>query len=83
MWQIALSDYRFLYQFLNCLPALKQQIALEEIDPSDKTIVVVLTGHGLKDPRIAVERASQPKRLPADIDALEDFIAGDMPGISQ
>jgi threonine synthase len=32
------------------LAALRQQIEKGEIDPTGKTAVVVLTGHGLKDP---------------------------------
>ncbi|HEX6384589.1 MAG TPA: threonine synthase [Anaerolineae bacterium] len=56
--------------------ALKQQIALGAIDPADKTIVCVLTGHGLKDPDTAVKHAAPPHALPADVDALEDYLAG-------
>lgn len=44
------------------LAALRQQIALGEIDPAGRTAVVVLTGHGLKDPGTAVEQASAPRR---------------------
>lgn len=65
------------------LAALKQQIASGEIDPSGNTIVAVLTGHGLKDPGTAVEQAPQPVTLPADLDVLDAFIAGDSPGLSQ
>lgn len=57
------------------LAALKQQIALGEIDPVGKTAVVVLTGHGLKDPATAVEQATLPITLPATLDALENHIA--------
>lgn len=57
------------------LAALKQQIERGEIDPVDQTIVVVLTGHGLKDPGTAVEQASAPVTLPAEIEALEKYLA--------
>ena len=57
------------------LAALKQQIALGEIDAAGKTAVVVLTGHGLKDPGTAVEQARTPIVLPASLGALEDYLA--------
>lgn len=57
------------------LAALKKLIKTEEIDPSNKRIVVVLTGHGLKDPGTAVEKATKPYQLPADIEALEAYLA--------
>jgi threonine synthase len=57
------------------LAALKQQIERGEIDPVDKTAVVVLTGHGLKDPGTAVEQAAAPVTLPASIEALEGYLA--------
>ncbi len=56
------------------LAALKQQITLGEIDPVGKTAVCVLTGHGLKDPATAVEQATPPKNLPANIEALEAYL---------
>ncbi|MCI0578528.1 MAG: threonine synthase, partial [Chloroflexi bacterium] len=51
------------------LAALRQQIALGAIDPAGKTAVVVLTGHGLKDPGVAVEQARRPRSLPAEVEA--------------
>jgi threonine synthase len=54
--------------------ALKQQIALGEIDPAGKTAVCILTGHGLKDPGTAVSQASEPAMLPATIEALEEYL---------
>jgi threonine synthase len=56
--------------------ALKQQIELGEIDPANKTAVCILTGHGLKDPGTAVEQASPPHTLPAEVDALAEYLAG-------
>lgn len=58
------------------LAALRQQIELGEIDPAGKTAVVVLTGHGLKDPGTAVEQAAAPIMLKAEIEALERYLAG-------
>lgn len=55
--------------------ALKQQIAAGAIDPRGKTAVCILTGHGLKDPGTAVDQASAPITLPADIGALEAYLA--------
>ncbi len=55
--------------------ALKQQIALGEIDPVGKTAVCILTGHGLKDPGTAVNQAAPPHTLPADVNALEAYLA--------
>lgn len=58
------------------LAALRQQIERGELDPRDKTAVVVLTGHGLKDPATAIEQAAAPVTLPADLAALERYLAG-------
>ena len=57
------------------LAALTQQVALGEIDPAGKTAVVVLTGHGLKDPGTAMEQAAAPMTLPAEVEALERYLA--------
>ena len=43
---------------------------------SNKTIVCVLTGHGLKDPTTVTERAQKPQEIPAELDALAKAIAG-------
>jgi threonine synthase len=55
--------------------ALKQQIELGEINPVGQVAVCVLTGHGLKDPETAVNQASPPRTLPADINALESYLS--------
>ena len=54
--------------------ALRQQIAAGELEPANKTIVCVLTGHGLKDPDIAIKRAAAPVTLPAELRALETYL---------
>ena len=56
------------------LAALRQQISRGEIDPTGKTAVVILTGHGLKDPGTAVDQATPPKKIPASVDALESYL---------
>lgn len=55
--------------------ALKQQIEIGAIDPAGKIAVCVLTGHGLKDPGTAVEMAEAPASLPANLSALEAYLA--------
>ncbi len=54
--------------------ALRQQIAAAQLDPQDKTIVCVLTGHGLKDPDAAIAQAAPPHLLPAQTAALEAYL---------
>jgi threonine synthase len=56
------------------LAALMKLVANGEVDPTSKRIVIVLTGHGLKDPGIAVSEAAEPLKLPADVDALDDYL---------
>jgi threonine synthase len=53
------------------LAALIQEIELEIINPVKKKIVVVLTGHGLKDPSTAIAQAVDPIELPASQEAVE------------
>jgi hypothetical protein len=36
-----------------------------------------LTGHGLKDPGTAVSQAKEPVQIPANIQALEAYLAAD------
>jgi threonine synthase len=43
---------------------------------SNKIIVCVLTGHGLKDPTTVTERAPEPLQIPAELDALQEVISG-------
>jgi threonine synthase len=53
---------------------LHQQIQQGAIDPEGKTIVCVLTGHGLKDPDTALRAAAPPHHLPATRKALEAYL---------
>jgi threonine synthase len=56
------------------LAALAKQIRSGEVDPEKKVVVVVLTGHGLKDPGTAVNQADAPVAMPADLAALEAYL---------
>jgi threonine synthase len=44
-----------------------------------KRIVVICTGHGLKDPDIITQRMERPKVLPAEIGALEAVLINSIP----
>ncbi len=57
------------------LAALRQQIEAGEIDPTDKSVVCVLTGHGLKDPDTALNQAASPHTLPATLQAIEAYLS--------
>lgn len=57
------------------LAALEQQIVSGQLDPEGKVVVIVLTGHGLKDPGTAVEQAKAPISLPAKLEALDAYLA--------
>ncbi len=39
-------------------------------------VVCTLTGHGLKDPDIAIKRASRPQRVKASVDSVIDILKG-------
>lgn len=54
--------------------ALRQQIAAGQLDPQSKTVVCVLTGHGLKDPDTAVAQATPSHVIPAQTGALEAYL---------
>jgi threonine synthase len=45
------------------------------VDPKGKRVVVVCTGHGLKDPSVITESFESPKVIPATYDALISVIA--------
>ncbi|MEW5988748.1 MAG: hypothetical protein AB1791_19135, partial [Chloroflexota bacterium] len=60
--------------------ALRQQIAIGAIDPRERIVVCVLTGHGLKDPGTAVAQATPPPSLPATLEALESYLGKVSPG---
>lgn len=58
------------------LAGLYKQIQAGLIDPTGKTVVVVCTGHGMKDPDIVTASFTAPKVINANLDELEKTIAG-------
>mgnify|MGYP005811381975 CR=1 FL=1 len=56
------------------LAGLEQAVRSGEMDVHGKRVVLVCTGHGLKDPDIIVGRALEPRRIPADFSALEETL---------
>ncbi len=58
------------------LAGLKAQIASGQLNPHGKQIVIVCTGHGLKDPGIITRRAFEPEVIPARLDALQQVLSG-------
>ncbi len=55
------------------IAGLKKLINLGQID-KDENIVCVTTGHGLKDPDIAVKTSKKPIEVKAQIDAIEEVL---------
>jgi threonine synthase len=56
------------------LAGLIKQIEEKKLDPHGKKIVIVCTGHGLKDPDIVIERFRKAIVLAPEINALEGYI---------
>lgn len=56
------------------LAGLKRQIEEKKIDLTGKKIVIVCTGHGLKDPDIVIEGFSKTKILAPELKSLEGYI---------
>jgi threonine synthase len=44
------------------------------MDVTGKTVVCVVTGHGLKDPDIITTRFTAPKVIPVELRALEKLV---------
>jgi threonine synthase len=57
------------------LAGLLTEIRKGSVNANGKRVVVVCTGHGLKDPSIITESFESPKVIPATYDALIDVIA--------
>jgi threonine synthase len=57
------------------LAALIQQIEAGLLEQANQCVVIVLTGHGLKDPDIASALAPKPQSFPAEIGAIESYLA--------
>lgn len=56
------------------LAGLAAEIRAGRLDPRGMRVVVVCTGHGLKDPEIITRRMPAPQVLPAKLDALEAIL---------
>ena len=56
------------------LAGLIAEIKAEHINPKGKRIVIVCTGHGLKDPQIISRSFKKPAIFPPDVEKLEKFI---------
>jgi threonine synthase len=57
------------------LAGLIAEIGNGSIDVREKRVVVVCTGHGLKDPSIIAESFESPRLIPATYDALVSVIS--------
>ncbi|MEM3019147.1 MAG: threonine synthase [Candidatus Bathyarchaeia archaeon] len=55
------------------LAALKKLLKADRIDPEER-IVCVATGHGLKDPEIALKRCKAPLEIDVDLDSLRKVV---------
>ncbi len=56
------------------LAGLARELRDEKIDVKGRTVVAVCTGHGLKDPDIIARSMPAPRRLPAEIGAIERYL---------
>jgi threonine synthase len=56
------------------LAGLVAEAGRESLDAKGKKIVVVCTGHGLKDPSIVTESFESPKLIPANYEALVNLV---------
>jgi threonine synthase len=56
------------------LAGLVIEIRTGRINPKGQRLVIVCTGHGLKDPDIVTRNIAKPNVLPAELGALEDLI---------
>lgn len=56
------------------LAGLRAQLESGSLNVSGNRVVVICTGHGMKDPDIITQRAPAPTRLPVDFDRIYQFI---------
>ena len=56
------------------LAGLALEIASGQLNPRDKRIVAVCTGHGMKDPDVITKSMPKPEIVPPRLDALEELI---------
>ena len=77
-----LAAYRMLgsLEGLFCEPASAAGVAgilklsRDDFFQPDDTVVCIITGHGLKDPETAISVSSTPSALPADTQAIAEFL---------
>jgi threonine synthase len=74
-----LEAYRFLAreESVFCEPASAAAVAglLKAGVPAGSTVVCILTGHGLKDPDVAIGQIAVPKAVDADLAAVREELA--------
>ncbi len=58
------------------LAGLAHELEQGTIDVKGKRVAAVCTGHGMKDPDIITKSMLKPQILPAEMNALEDYLAG-------
>ena len=58
---------------------LAAELRAGKIDLRGQRVVAVCTGHGMKDPEIIARSMAAPHKLPARLENLEAYIAGDKP----
>lgn len=58
------------------LAGLKDQIEAGKLDPKGKRIVLICTGHGMKDPDIITSKGIKPTVLPLDYKKVSEYIFG-------
>ncbi len=58
------------------LAGLAVEIANGKLDPKNKRVVAICTGHGMKDPDIITKDMQKPQIVPPRLDALEEIILG-------
>jgi threonine synthase len=54
---------------------LAHELKVGKLDLKGKRVAAVCTGHGLKDPDIITRTMAKPQVLPAEMSALEDYLA--------
>ena len=57
------------------IAGLAHELERGSIDLKGKTVAAVCTGHGMKDPDIITRSMPKPEILPAEMNALEDYLA--------
>jgi len=65
------------FSVLLVIAGLVQELQAGTINLKGKRVVVVCTGHGMKDPDIIVKHMQTPLVLPAHFDEIEEAILGD------